>query len=181
MEQQPERASIEAAIRKSAPAGLLIRAARPEDAEALAAMANLPGFVLNTYVFPHETADDWRKRVDASWSGAPRLAALLDGRMVGSAALTRQLGRRLHAAEVGIGVHDDFRGRGIGRALLAALVEAADRWLGLKRLELTVFVDNTPAIRLYESFGFEVEGTLRDYAFREGAFADVFAMARIVR
>jgi putative acetyltransferase len=58
-----------------------------------------------------------------------------------------------------MGVHDDFNGRGIGSALLAELIEAADEWLAIKRLELTVFTDNAPAIRLYEKFGFEMEGT----------------------
>lgn len=78
-----------------------------------------------------------------------------------------------------MGVHDDFLGRGIGSALLAELIGAADDWLAIKRLELTVFTDNTPAIRLYEKFGFEMEGTLRAFAFRHGIYADVFAMARI--
>ena len=42
-----------------------------------------------------------------------------------------------------------------------------------------VFVDNAPAIRLYRKFGFEVEGTRRAVAFRDGAFVDDFMMARI--
>ena len=68
---------------------------------------------------------------------------------------------------------------GIGSAMMAALVELADDWLDLKRLELTVHTDNAPAIRLYRKFGFEVEGTLRANAFRGGVYVDAHAMARL--
>lgn len=76
-------------------------------------------------------------------------------------------------------VHDDWHGRGIGGAFMRAAVDLADRWLNLSRLELTVYTDNTPAIKLYEKFGFEVEGTLRRYSFRDGAYADAYTMARL--
>jgi putative acetyltransferase len=55
----------------------------------------------------------------------------------------------------------------------------ADRWLNLVRLELEVYTDNEAAIRLYERFGFEREGTMRQYAFRDGLYVDAYAMARI--
>jgi L-phenylalanine/L-methionine N-acetyltransferase len=82
-------------------------------------------------------------------------------------------------AELYMSVHDDHCGRGIGSALTAALVDVADHWLSLKRLELTVYVDNEPAIRLYKKFGFEVEGTRRADSFRDGKFVDVLMMARV--
>jgi len=78
-----------------------------------------------------------------------------------------------------MGVHDDYQGRGIGTALMTALIDAADNWHAIKRLELTVFTDNVRAIRLYERFGFEREGILRAFAFRAGAYADALAMARV--
>ena len=53
-----------------------------------------------------------------------------------------------------MGVADDLDGQGIGTALLEALLEAADNWLDIRRVELTVFVDNDAAIRLYERLGF---------------------------
>lgn len=62
---------------------------------------------------------------------------------------------------------------------MQAAVDLADRWLNLSRLELEVQVDNEGAIRLYRKFGFEVEGTLREYTFRDGALVDVYYMARI--
>jgi putative acetyltransferase len=76
-------------------------------------------------------------------------------------------------------VRDDWQGQGVGTALMQAAIDLADKWLNLTRLELEVFVDNAPAIRLYEKFGFTIEGTLVDFAFREGQFADVYIMARL--
>ncbi len=78
-----------------------------------------------------------------------------------------------------MGVHDDFQRRGIGRALMGEIITIADDWYNLRRLELTVFTDNAPAIALYERFGFEREGTHRAFAYRAGAYIDAYAMARI--
>ena len=104
---------------------------------------------------------------------------MLDRQIVGNAGLNRLAGRRVHVGQIGMGVHDDFTGRGIGSALLAALINAADNWLAIKRVELTVYVDNAPAIRLYEKFGFETEGRLSAFAFRNGDYVDAFTMARL--
>ena len=109
------------------------------------------------------------------------LVAVVADQIVGDAGLHRFSGRQLHVAGVGLGVHDAWTGKGIGTALLSALVEAADRWLGIWRLELTVYVDNAPAIHLYRRFGFEMEGTHRAFALRDGQYVDAHAMARIIQ
>ena len=76
-------------------------------------------------------------------------------------------------------VRDDWQNRGVGTALLAAAVDLADNWLNYTRLELTVYTDNAMAMALYRKFGFEIEGTLKSYAFRGGRFIDAYTMARI--
>jgi putative acetyltransferase len=76
-------------------------------------------------------------------------------------------------------VHDEWQGKGVGGALMRAGLDLADNWLNLTRLELEVYADNEPAIRLYERFGFEHEGTLRQHAFRDGRYVDSYMMARL--
>jgi putative acetyltransferase len=76
-------------------------------------------------------------------------------------------------------VDEALQGRGIGRALMAAVIDLADNWYNLRRLELEVYTDNDVAIRLYQRFGFIIEGTHRSYAYREGAFVDAYSMARL--
>ena len=51
---------------------------------------------------------------------------------------------------------------------MQAALDLADNWLNLTRLELEVYTDNEAAIQLYKKFGFTIEGTLAQYAFRMG-------------
>jgi putative acetyltransferase len=76
-------------------------------------------------------------------------------------------------------VRDDWQGKGVGTALMQAGIDLADKWLNLTRLELEVYTDNEAAIRLYKKFGFVIEGTLVRFAYRDGQFVDVYAMARL--
>jgi putative acetyltransferase len=158
-----------------------VRAARVEDVEALTILCNLPGFRHGTLQIPFKRAAEGRRWIEGLDEYETAVVAEVEGRIVGSAGLHRQKGRRLHAAGLGMGVHDDFTGRGVGTALLAALLDAADNWLDIRRVELSVFTDNAPAIALYRRFGFETEGVARAYAFRDGAYADTMMMARLRR
>lgn len=168
-----------ASVERFGPNELVLRAVRLEDAEGLNELSNLPGSMSGTLGLPFRSLATTCRQIESAPDGNMHLAALLDGRIVGTAGLERFHRRRRHVANLGMAVHDDFTGRGIGTALLAALVDAADNWLQIRRLELTVYVDNAPAIALYRKFGFEVEGTHRDYAFRNGHYVDVLAMARV--
>jgi putative acetyltransferase len=63
-------------------------------------------------------------------------------------------------------VRSDFHGKGVGSALMRALVDLAHNWLNASQLELHVFTDNERAIALYRKHGFEVEGTHKACASR---------------
>ena len=160
-------------------AGLTLRARRPADAEGLAALINLPGVRFGTLRLPFHSPEDVLKRIEKTPAGDLQIVAVMEDLIVGTAGLQRFGGRQAHVGGLGMAVHDGWIGRGVGTALLGALVEAADRWLGIWRLQLTVFVDNAPAIGLYQRFGFETEGTFRSYALREGRYVDALAMARL--
>ena len=76
-------------------------------------------------------------------------------------------------------VHDKMQGKGIGRALMEAMVDLADQWLQLTKLNLIVCPDNQAAIYLYRQFDFVIEGTMTDYVFREGEYINAHMMGRI--
>src|ERR1700722_4854478 len=164
---------------KFAGAGLSIRAREPGDWQEFAELLALPKVRWGTLRLPFVSKDQCRKWLESPPEGTTAIVAVLDGRIVGSANVTRYQGRRGHGGGIDICVHDDFPGRGMGSALMAALTEVADDWLDLQRLELKVHVDNEPAIRLYRKFGFAVEGTLRADCFRGGAYVDSHIMARL--
>lgn len=158
---------------------IVIRAARPDDVEGINTMANLPGYRWGTLRMPHQTPEFTRKWLESRAPGDSLLVAEFEGRIVANGSITRFPGRRAHVGTLGLGVHDDYHGQGIGSRMTREILSVADNWLGLRRIELTVYTDNEAAIALYRRFGFEVEGTHRDYAFRQGRFVDVYAMARL--
>ena len=158
---------------------LAIRATRLDNAEALTVLMNLPGVRHGTLRPPFQRLEQTRRFLEGLGDDDLHVSAFIGDVLVGNAGLHRASGRRRHVASLGIAVHDAHAGKGIGKALVGALVEAADKWLDIHRIELTVFTDNDAAIALYKKFGFEAEGVLKDDAYRNGAYADVLAMARI--
>jgi len=157
-----------------------IRHAEPDDYQAIQEIYSCPKAFAGTLQLPFPSREMWRKRLADPPDGAYNLVAVVEGKVVGQLGLhTSDRPRRRHAAAFGIGVHDDWQGKGIGRALLQACIEMADNWLNITRLELEVYTDNEPAVHLYKSFGFEIEGTKRRDAFRDGRFVDSHIMARL--
>ena len=158
-----------------------IRHAEPEDYEALHRIFSGPKAIAGTLQLPFPSREGWRKRLAEIPDGLYSLVASVEGEIVGSLGLrTFPLApRRSHVGQIGMAVRDDWQRRGVGTALLGAAIDMAQNWLNLSRLELTVFVENAPAIRLYEKFGFETEGRLANYALRDGLLVDCFEMALI--
>jgi putative acetyltransferase len=162
------------------PPDILVRAAEPADIPALTEVMNQPRAVwgtLQTPLMPQALREHTASFTDIN---RRQLVAVIDGRVVGSLGLYREpYHRRSHTASIGMAVHDAFAGRGVGTALMAAVVDLAERWWNVRRLELHVYVDNARAIALYERFGFEREGLMRAYAWRDGEYVDSLAMARL--
>jgi len=161
------------------PNGIIIRAVEPEDATGVTALANLPGYRWGTMRLPYQSVSATREKMWTGSTGLVGLVAVQEDEIVGMATLRRFEGRRSHVGTIGMGIHDAHVGKGIGTALLSALVDVADDWWALRRVELTVNADNTRAIDLYKRMGFEQEGLLRDYALRGGVYVDAISMARL--
>jgi len=158
----------------------VIRHVEPEDFEAVRRIYAGLHAVAGTMQIPYPSAAMWRKRIADSAPEHRGLVCVANEEIVGHLSLsTIARPRRAHVAHLGIAVRDDWQGRGIGTRLMDAALSLADGWLNVLRIELTVYADNAAARRLYEKFGFVVEGRHLAYALRDGAYVDALSMARL--
>ena len=160
---------------------ITIRRAEPSDYEAIARILTYPKVIWATLQVPFPSVEQWRKKIAEPPEGLYSLVACIDREVVGQIGLHTfpNQPRRHHIGAIGMVVRDDWQGKGIGTQLMQAVVDLADKWLNLSRLELDVYPDNEPAIKLYKKFGFQVEGTQIGSAFRDGQYMDTLMMARV--
>ena len=159
-----------------------IRRVRPQDAAAITQLTADPEVFGNLLQMPYPSEASWSQRLtQAPADQSLHLVAERQDQIVGLAGLHGNGAhvRRQHAMGVGMWVAAKAQGQGVGSALMQALIDYAEQWAHVLRLELTVFADNARAIALYERFGFEHEGRHRAYALRQGVYSDVLAMARL--
>ncbi|SOE71078.1 Protein N-acetyltransferase, RimJ/RimL family [Burkholderia sp. OK233] len=159
---------------------ITVRALESSDMEAFAEIMSLPGVRRGTLSVGYRSPDQFKAWHERRLESGVNVCATIGGRVVGHAGLEVQRPSRAHCARLGLSVHDAYHGRGVGSALLQALIDCADASLGLRRIDLTVFCDNAPAIALYRKFGFVEEGRSRGFALCDGILADVLHMARLV-
>jgi len=160
---------------------LVVRHVRVSDQDAVLEILNAHHVNLGTQRLPFHSDSEVAARI-ADDPTRLKLVAEIGGTVAGYAELeTWPCKPRLrHGAEIDmVATHPNFRGRGMGRALMAEMIDLADCWLQLTRLQLYVWDGNDAAIRLYESFGFEVEGRLRRFVYVEGGYRDALIMARL--
>lgn len=105
------------------------------------------------------SVDQTRAYIQSALAGAVYQVVAVDGNNVVGACdvRTRDLRGFAHVGQLGMYVRKAWRGQGIGKKLLEACLSTAKE-AGLEKIELEVFADNIPAIRLYESTGFRREG-----------------------
>lgn len=150
----------------------LVRAATPDDAPALSAhLRSLAGEAPYICMTPGEVSSDERLREEImelrERPGSLVLLGEAEGRVVGDCWMTAMSPVKMrHVGRIGMAIAEGWRGVGLGRALLAPIVEHARTHPAILRLELDVFERNAGAIRLYESLGFVREG-LRPARFRQ--------------
>jgi putative acetyltransferase len=157
-----------------------IRRAEPNDAAGCCELMRNEDVFAGLLQLPYPTETAWRERLSSkSNEGDILLVAVDNGEVIGQISLfgNTQM-RRRHAAMFGLAVIGHAQNKGVGSALMKAMIDYADRWTTFLRIELTVYADNANAIALYKKFGFEHEGLLRKYSLRNGRFEDVISMAR---
>jgi len=162
-----------------------VRRAAPADAPALVALAEAVAREDGRWIL---TTESWRSVRDErrylkaaqTHRDAAVFVAEEDGLVLGRLSLARDPHpASRHVADLGLMVAAGARRRGIGRMLLTEGVEWA-RTHAVRKLELHVFPWNEPALRLYESFGFEREGYRRRHYERDGEDVDAILMALAV-
>ena len=161
-----------------------LREAAPGDAAALVSLATLVSAEPEGWLI---SSDGWRsvseeRRFLKALRRFPHAAVFVavddnTGALVARLSLARDTHPACrHVADLGLMVAASHRRLGIGRALLEESV-AWSRRVGVRKLELHVFPWNEPAIRLYETFGFEREGYRKQQYLRDGEEVDAILMA----
>lgn len=162
-----------------------IRTATPEDAQAVLGytqevLGEAP-YLLTTREEFTKTVEDQRQFL-ASYLEHPHHLALLaevDGEVIGF--LNFQNGHRkriAHQGELSMSLLRQWRGQGVGRALAEQLIQWAQKNPLLEKLTLDVFLENHPAVTLYERVGFVKEGIQRKaIKMEDGTYHSLIRMA----
>jgi putative acetyltransferase len=155
-----------------------VRSLLEADIEAVHQILMSPHVIAGSMRVPFSGIQVTRERL------APRVSvyqviAELEGHVVGFGELLTEPNepRQRHVGDLNmVATHADWLGRGVGRALSEAIVDLGFNWLNLTRLGLIVFTGNTAAIKLYESLGFKLEGTMPRLGFGSGGWMDAHVM-----
>lgn len=159
---------------------LIVRRCEPQDYRAVYLVYSSPRAMAGTIGVPFSSALEVREELARQKDGSFPLVACVGDEVVGQLTLTVYMNPRTsHSGHFGLAVRDDWQGKGVGTALMEACLDLADNWLDLTRLDLRVYTDNAPAIALYRKFGFEIEGTHKRFAYRNGQYVDAHVMARL--
>jgi L-amino acid N-acyltransferase YncA len=126
-----------------------------------------------------ETEPPTWEQFDAGRLPGHRLVAVEDGSVVGWAAVSPTSARECYAGVVehSVYVAEEMRGRGIGLALLEALVESTEAG-GIWTIQSSIFPENEASVRLHERAGFRVVGRRERIAKLDGAWRDTVLIER---
>lgn len=113
---------------------------------------------------------------------AMMISARIEGELAGNLGINAVADQKKlrHRATLGIAVKKKFWRRGIGNILIGEAIAAAGE-MGFLQMELGVYEDNVNAIRLYEKFGFERWGRVKNaFRLKDGTFRDEILMGKIL-
>lgn len=159
-----------------------IRDARAADAEDICVIYN-QGIEDRVATLETElrTPEERRQWLVARGQRYPVIVGTAEGKVVGWGSLNSFNPRPAydHVADFSVYVERTWRGKGVGRALLAALIEKA-RSLGYHKLVLAAFPSNDQGMRLYERVGFRQVGVYKEQGRVDGRWVDIVIMEKLL-
>lgn len=159
-----------------------LRLARPDDADATREIYNaeVTGSTVTFDLVPR-TAAEQEAWLDQRSGAMAVVVAELDDRVVGFASLSPYRDRPAYATTVedSVYVHADFRGRGVGRALLAEICDIAGT-RGFHSVVARVVGGHETSIALHRSLGFRVVGTEIEVGRKFGRWLDVVLLQKML-
>ncbi len=150
-----------------------------EDIESLRLMRNDPTtrhWLTDTSIISKEAQEKW---FDKLYDDDSRLYLAIKNNKEQFVGVLRsdQWDRINHSVRIGLDIHPDFRGKGLGTEAFEGFINYLFGELGMHRIWLLVAENNAVAIKLYARLGFSREGVMRDALLRDGKYTNYLNMS----
>jgi RimJ/RimL family protein N-acetyltransferase len=167
----------------------VVRSAQVQDGQALLELTRSVmaegDFVLTTPEEFQMTMEQEAQWIDACAADPGKIVLVAEnhGIIIGMLDFANGTRKRLaHQGEFGMSVLKEWRGLGVGKALLRSLIDWGQATPHIEQIRLAVFSHNEPAICLYTSLGFVQEGRLMNQAkLGDGTYCDLLLMAMMIK
>jgi len=159
----------------------ILRPARVEDLNRITQIYNeAVQTTVATFDTEPKTLEEQRAWFENHGAKHPVFVAEEDGVISGWASLSKWSERLAYSdtAEISLYIKEEFRGRGIGRKLMEAIVGEGER-VGLHTLIARIAGENSVSIHLHESLGFKRIGVMREVGRKFGKLLDIHLMQKI--
>lgn len=157
---------------------MLLRLAEVSDSDSI--LNIYKPYILNTSVtfeYTVPSSENFRKRVESILSQYPYLVCEDDGNIVAYCYAARFKERAAFGwdCELSIYMKDEYKGRGIGKALYGAVIDICEL-MNLRNIYGLVVYPNEASEKLHERFGFQLEGVLKKTGYKFGEWLDVLLL-----
>ncbi|MEH6941054.1 GNAT family N-acetyltransferase [Bacillus sp. JJ722] len=109
------------------------------------------------------------------------ILALTNNQIIGIGTITSSNKiKSRHSGELGIVVQKDYQGKGVGSQIIQQLIDWTKSNGITTRIQLDTRCDNVGAVELYQKFGFEIEGCLKNSTLLNGKYYDLYVMGLLL-